>query len=281
MDDLAPVTRPVVRWFGGKWLLAPWIIGHFPAHRVYDEPFGGGGSVLLRKPRAYAEVYNDLDGEVVNLFRVLRSDQAARLIEKLRLTPFARAEWEASYEACDEPVEQARRLCVRSFMGYGANGHNLAASTGFRGSSNHTGRATVAVEWRGYPDALAEAVERLRGVVIENRNAHLVMERHDGPHTLHYVDPPYLWDTRGRFSAQRRYVHELDVPGHAELLGFLRGLAGMVALSGYPHPMYDQALSDWRRVERPALADGARERTEVLWLNPACVARLDRKGLLL
>lgn len=272
---LSSVKRPVVRWFGGKWLLAPWIIAHLPPHRVYVEPYGGGGSVLLRKPRAYAEVYNDLDAEIVNLFRVLREDvQAARLIEQLRLTPFARAEWEASYEQADEPIERARRLCVRSFMGYGANGHNVAASTGFRGSSNHTGRATVAVEWRSYPDALKEAVERLRGVVIEDRQAVMIMERHDGPHTLHYVDPPYLWETRGRFSAQRRYVHEIDDAGHAELLAFLRGLRGMVALSGYPHPLYDRALPDWRRVERSSLADGARKRTEVLWLNPACVAGL-------
>lgn len=280
--DSTPVRRPVVRWFGDKWLLAPWIIGHFPAHRVYVEPFGGGGSVLLRKARAYAEVYNDLDSEVVNLFRVLREpDDAARLIELLRLTPFARAEWEESYEQTVEPIERARRLCARSFMGFGANGHNFTASTGFRGSSNHTGRATVAVEWRGYPDALRDAVERLRGVVIEDRNAHLVMERHDGPHTLHYVDPPYLWDTRRRFSAQRRYVHELDEEGHADLLAFLRSLVGMVVLSGYPHPMYDAALPEWRRVERPALADGARERIEVLWLNPACVAKLDKAGSLI
>lgn len=278
---LSPVTRPVVRWFGGKWLLAPWIVSQFPAHRVYVEPFGGGGSVLLRKPRAYAEVYNDLDAEIVNLFRVLRDEgQAARLIELLRLTPFARAEWEASYEEADDLVERARRLVVRAFMGYGANGHNVDASTGFRGSSNHTGRATVAVEWRGYPDALALAIERLRGVVIEHRDAGVVMDRHDSVHTLHYVDPPYVWATRGRFSAQRRYVHELDDAGHILLLQQLVELQGMVVLSGYPCDLYDDTLKGWRRIERAALADGARERTEVLWLNPACAEALAKRVLL-
>ena len=82
--------RPVLRYHGGKWLLAPWIIQHFPAHRTYIEPFGGGASVLLRKPRVYSELYNDLDGDVVNLFRVLRSDRAGELVQLLRLTPFAR-----------------------------------------------------------------------------------------------------------------------------------------------------------------------------------------------
>ncbi|MDH3195533.1 MAG: DNA adenine methylase [Hyphomicrobiales bacterium] len=89
-------TRPVLRWHGGKWRLAPWIMAQFPPHRVYVEPFGGAASILLRKPRTYAEIYNDLDSDVVNLFRVLRSNRASELIEALRLTPFARAEFEAA-----------------------------------------------------------------------------------------------------------------------------------------------------------------------------------------
>ena len=69
--------RAALRWHGGKWILAPWIIAHFPPHRVYTEAFGGGASVLLRKGRAKSEVYNDLDSEVVNLFRVLQDRASA------------------------------------------------------------------------------------------------------------------------------------------------------------------------------------------------------------
>lgn len=97
------VTRPVLRWLGGKWRLAPWIIEHFPPHRIYVEPFGGAASVLLRKARAYNEIYNDLDGELVNLFRVLRGEHAGELLAQLRLTPYARAEYDLALEPAGDP----------------------------------------------------------------------------------------------------------------------------------------------------------------------------------
>ena len=256
--------RPVLRWHGGKWLLAPWILSHFPTHQVYVEPFGGAASVLMRKERSYAEIYNDLDQSVVGLFRVLRSERAGELIEALRLTPFARTEFAEAYQEADDAVESARRLIIRSFMGFGSNGHNKL--TGFRANSNRSG-TTPSHDWVNYPDSLAAVVERLKGVTIENKDAMAVMAQHDGVRTLHYVDPPYVFSTRSDASAD--YAHELTDERHVELLEFLRDLSGMVILSGYPGAIYDDALSDWHRVERNALADGARPRTEVLWINPA------------
>lgn len=271
--------RPLLRYHGGKWRLAPWIVGHFPPHRVYVEPFGGAASVLLRKPRAYAEVYNDLDGQVVALFRLLRDPaQAARLIEALRLTPFARDEWKSAYAPSADPVEAARRMIVRSFMGFGADSINADLSTGFRSNSNGSNK-TPAVEWHNYPDSLARVVDRLRGVVVENRYAVEVMAQHDGPETLHYLDPPYVGATRGRNGRRRGgtyhvYRHEMDDDDHRALAAALRGLEGMVVLSGYRSPLYDALFGDWQRVEKRALAAGARARVECLWLNPAAVAAL-------
>lgn len=264
------VRRPVLRYHGGKWLLAPWIISHFPAHRVYTEAFGGAASVLLRKPRSYAEVYNDLDGEVVNLFRVLRDpDDALELERQVRLTPYAREEFDEAYVGVAGSVEQARRTLLRSFAGFGS----VAASgrrTGFRGNVTRSG-STPAMDWAGFPDCIRAFVDRLRGVVVENRPAEKVLVEYDGPDALHYVDPPYPHSTRTPTAKwDRIYRHEMDDAGHRELAATLRSLAGMVVLSGYGCELYDVDLyPDWRRVERPAHGDSAADRTEVLWLNPA------------
>jgi DNA adenine methylase len=260
-------TRPVLRWHGGKWILAPWIISHFGAHRVYVEPYGGAASVLMRKPRAYAEVYNDLDGELVNLFRVLRSDGAA-LVEAIRLTLYAREELVLARLPDDCPIERARRCVVRSFMGFGSDSARMDSKTGFRSDSNRSG-STPAHDWANLPSNFDAVIERLRRVVIENKSALEVMADHDGPATLHYVDPPYVHETRG--SSTGAYAHEMSVADHEALLAFLLTLQGQVVLSGYPSPLYDVALAGWKRCERAALADGAKPRTEVVWINRRAV----------
>lgn len=103
----------MLRYHGGKWRLAPWIIGFFPPHRVYVEAFGGAASVLMRKPRSYAEVYNDLYGDIVSLFRVLRDPSSAQELERrLRLTPFARDELESAYEPAVDAIDAAQKMGI-------------------------------------------------------------------------------------------------------------------------------------------------------------------------
>lgn len=272
------VTRPLVRYHGGKFLLAQWIISHLPPHRVYVEPFGGGGSVLLRKPRSYAEVYNDLDGEIVNVFRVAR-DRGDELIRSLELTPFARDEFLNSYEPSNDPLEQARRTIARSFMGFGSAAV-CGESSGFRANSNRSG-TTPAQDWRNYPDCLTAIIDRLRGVVIENKDAVEIMQYHDGPETVHYVDPPYVHDTRarGNRTSVKSYKHEMTDDQHRELASALHDLQGAVVLSGYHCPLYDDLYGYWDRVERNTHADGAKDRVEVLWLSPNTRANQMRMNL--
>lgn len=266
--------RPILRYHGGKWRLAPWIIEHLPPHRVYVEPFGGAASVLLRKPRAYAEIYNDMDGDIVNVFRVAR-DLGDELVRALELTPFAREEFDLSYAPAADPVELARRTIVRSFMGFGSNTSKRTSSgniarTGFRANSNRSG-TTPAHDWRNYPAKLRQLIDRLQGVVIEHRDAQQVMAAHDSEHTVHYVDPPYVAATRDH---GHDYRHELTNADHVALADQLHRLRGAVVLSGYASALYDDLYADWQRVDRHAHADGARPRIEVLWLSPGA-----RRGL--
>lgn len=272
-------TRPILRYHGGKWRLAPWIIDHFPKHKVYTESFGGGGSVLLKKSRAYAEIYNDLDGEVVNLFRVMR-DSGDELRNKLELTPFSRDEFLLSYEPSSSEVEQARRTVVRSFMGFGSSAISKQL-TGFRANSSRS-YTTPAHDWANYPDAAKAIADRLRGVTIENRDALAIIKQHDAEFTLHYVDPPYPHSTRtnGASADVTQYRHEMTDEQHRELAELLNSVKGMVVLSGYPCDLYDKDLYPrWKRIARKAFADGARVRTEVIWLNDACANGLNQHDL--
>jgi DNA adenine methylase len=275
--------RPVLRWHGGKWRLAPWIISCLPPHRIYVEAFGGAASVLMRKPRTYAEVYNDLDSEVVTLFRCLRDKEtSAQLKEEIILTPFAREEFALSYEPCRDPIEQSRRLIIRSFMGFGSNAHANICRSGFRANSNLSG-TTPAHDWANWPDQIDAFVERLRGVIIENRNAIEIIKQHDSLETLFYMDPPYVHSTRVGLGQNRKnhaYRHEMTDADHIELADQLHSVDGMVVLSGYACDLYDHELyKGWHRQERKAYADGARERTEVLWLNDAAAHRFESPKL--
>lgn len=272
-------TRPVLRYHGGKFRLATWVIEFFPRHACYVEPFGGAASVLMQKPRVAAECYNDLDGSVVNIFRVLRDrDAALELRRRIELTPFARAEFDWSYEEPTDPIDAAHKLIVRSFMGHGSDSATRGCRTGFR-SKLSEGRALPALEWSNWSDAIPTFTERLRGVVIENRDATEVIRRLDSVDTLFYVDPPYCHSTRsalvGRSSKTHGYRHELTDDDHARLASVLRTAKGMVVLSGYPSDLYDRDLfKGWERHHRDAQADHGKTRTEVVWLNPACSAAL-------
>ena len=277
---MTEVTRPVLRYHGGKFRLAPWILKFFPPHKIYAEPFGGAASVLLLKPRVGAECYNDLDGQIVNIFRQLRDPASAlELQRRVALTPFARDEFDWSYEPAADELDAAHKLIVRSFMGHGSDSATRGCRTGFR-SKLTDGRVLPAYEWATWSEAIPAFTRRLAGVLIENRDALEVMHRMDHVDTLLFVDPPYVHSTRsaitGRSAKTHGYRHEMDDAAHRALAGVLHSLEAMVVLSGYPSPLYEELYPDWERYERRAMADSAKVRTEVVWLNPACSAALER-----
>lgn len=274
--SLTRVGRPIFRYHGGKWRLAPWLLTWCPPHRIYCEPFGGGASLLLRKTRSEVEVYNDLDEDVVNVFRVLRDPDAALELERrLRLTPYARAEFRLAHEPADEPIERARRAIVRSVMGFGSAGHGRTDSNAFRLSFTRSG--SPALWWAHYHPHVREWLARLEGVIVEHRDWRQVVATCDTDRTLFYVDPPYPAHTRSSLKSTRRrlYRHELTDDDHRALAAALHQVQGMVVLSGYPTPLYDEDLyAGWERHETEVRADRNARRIEVVWLNPAASAAL-------
>lgn len=276
------VHTPVIRYHGGKFRLAPWVLQHFPPHTCYVESFGGAAGVLMQKERSYAEVYNDLDGDIVNLFRVLQGEDTRNaLTELLILTPYARAEFELAWEPTDNPVDRARRTIIRAQMGFGSAGATKGV-TGFRIDTKRK-YGTAQALWSKYPEQIATIGRRLTGVLIENRPATEVIKAHDGPETLHYVDPPYVHGTRYESAKSGRYYrHEMTDADHQALLDTLLETDGMVVLSGYSSDLYQDALEGWSMNSvsaRISAGRGSSTRQECMWINPAAMHGLQQSGL--
>lgn len=263
--------RPALRYFGGKWRLAPWVISHFPEHVCYVEAFAGAASVLLRKKPSRFEYLNDADGRVVNFFQQLR-DHRGELERRISLTPFSRLEFFQSREMSNDPMEDARRFYV--FLWQGRGGHER--STGWRFQRKHARNKTAIADFldTSHLDPIAQ---RLRLVGIEHDDAFAVLRRYDGPGTLHYVDPPYIAGLRSKTCD--RYRVEFKTEGHHELLlALLSKLTGYVVLSHPRCDLYEDLLGKWRQRTKIHVTGGtdgkgmATKVEEVLWLNPQCSA---------
>lgn len=278
------MKRPVLRYHGGKYKLAAWLIEHFPRHQTYVEPYAGAASVLMQKPRSYGEVYNDLDSEIVNIFRLLQDEKhAAELCRRIYFTAFARDEFEDAYEEPLDKIDRAHKMIARSFMGFGSAAMTRLHITGFRANANRSG-TLPAHDWATWPYHIKAFTERLRGVVIENKDAIEVMKTYDTFETLHYVDPPYVQSTRSSvrsYNKNRRHFYRFDMTDeqHVQLAECLKTLKGMVVLSGYDCPQYRELYPDWSTLSTGHMADGARARVETVWLNPQCAARQGQSRL--
>lgn len=260
------VTRPILRYHGGKFRLAPWILQFLPPHDRYVEPYAGAASVLMLKERADEECLNDVDGQLVNVLRVLRNPAtAAELRRRLHLTAFARAELEWSYGDAAEDVDAAHRMIVRSFLGHGSDSATRACRAGFRNRFAGNG----AVDWTGYPDKVPAFTERLRGVMIEQGSAIELMRRMDGPDALFYVDPPAPDEEADTRSHSAR--NAMTAADHAQLAEVLGELRGMVVLSG---ELGDFSAAGhqlkWDCVTLSRQVEGGDRRIEALWINQAC-----------
>ena len=245
---------------GAKWGMASEIVALMPPHRSYLEPFFGSGAVLFNKPQSAIETVNDIDGDIVNFFRVLR-EQPDRLAEAISLTPYAREVFDDAHaNRGTDAFDRAYRFAIRSKMGYGFKTYQ---KTGFKIDVYARERSYCVSSWNRMPKDLLASAQRLKQVQIENRPALDLIRRFNYENVLIYADPPYLLETRGG----KQYRHEMTEQDHLDLLDLLKQHKGSVIISGYPSEMYDRELTCWSRITRKSYNQNAEQRTEVLWCN--------------
>jgi DNA adenine methylase len=256
-------------WYGGKFSHLEWLLPLLPKANHYCEPFGGSAAVLINREPSPVETYNDVDGEVVNFFRVLR-EQKEVLVEAIGLTPFSREEFE---RAIAEPtselsdLERARRFYIRARQV--RTGLAQTASSGRWAHCRLTSRAGMAgavSRWLGAVEHLPDIAQRLLRVQIENAPAIEVIQRYDSEDAFFYCDPPYPHDSRGDSNA---YAYEMDDDAHRELARVLKSVKGKVALSSYRSSLMDDLFQGWLCIEAPRkLCHSVKDfRKEVLWVN--------------
>lgn len=263
-EDMTTTIKPVLKYPGAKWRLAPWIVQYLPAHITYLEPYCGSAAVFFTKAPASYEILNDRFGSIVNLFRVLR-EQGPELARLIDFTPWAREEYahcEEQFSGTGSNLEDAYRFLIRCWQAHGTR-FNHASGWRNRGATNAD--ATTTKVWRRLPDRLLAVIDRLKCAEIENRPALEVIVRYQTPACCIYADPPYPLSTRnGAY-----YEYEMTEDDHADLLEVLDRHPGPVLLSSYEHPLYTEQLgAHWTKLTTPAVTEHGQHRTEVLWLNP-------------
>lgn len=256
--------RTLLRYPGSKQRIAPWIINHMPPHHSYLEPYAGGIAILLNKEPSRIETINDLDDDVINLFRVIQSKATREeLIQLIVYTPYARMVYDSAFpDNPDEldPVERAKNFLIRSGMGHG---FRLCEKCGWKKDVYGREAAYAVRYWNRLPEVIQNVALRLKMVQIEHKPAVELIKAFNHDNVLIYADPPYILSTRSR----KQYRHEMSDQDHVELLETLLQHAGPAMLSGYDNEIYNTYLSGWRKEQIPARAENSLPRTESLWMN--------------
>lgn len=252
------IMKSILKYPGSKWRIADWILSYFPEHKVYCEPFFGSGAVFFNKVPSYIETINDINGDIVNLFKICRT-YPIELSTLIKFTPYSREEFIKCYERSEDPLEQARRTIVRYHQSFGTSNSSKSSWKNVQKG----GGPRTATMWNYLPDVVFEICDRLKNAQIENTDALTLIKRYNHKDTLIYLDPPYLSCLRKKHI----YKNELSIDQHIELLKIIKTNKSKIIISGYDNDLYNRELSTWCTAERKTTAQMGLPRMEKLWIN--------------
>ncbi|MEP2445629.1 MAG: DNA adenine methylase [Balneola sp.] len=260
---MVEISTPLLRYPGSKFRIRSWIYKYFVAHDIYVESFGGAGTMLFYKKPSSSEIFNDNNEDVSNLFRVLRDPKKSeQLASLLQLTPYSRSEYENAWVESFDPVEKARKFIVRLSLGQ----KSKIDKSGFDTRVNSDGYAGRVNFFARLPETLNLFTERLKNVVIEEKDGISLIDQFNRESVLHFVDPEYL-------NVKKRYKHSFTLEDHIRLRDSLHKNIGQVILCGYQSDEYKEWYEEegWERKNCTAFADGGHKRKECIWLNPVAI----------
>lgn len=232
---MANLYSPIIPWMGGKRRLAKHLLPLFPEHSCYVEPFCGGAALFFMRPkRAKSEVLNDINGDIINLYRVVQHHYEA-FVQQFDWALASRetfAHWQIARPETLTDIQRAARFAYLQHNAFGGkiSGRNFGTST--------VGRAWSADYLRRL---LAAAHQRLDGVTIERLPWHDCVQRYDRPHSFFYADPPY-WQTAG-------YGVPFGWEEYERLAQTMAQIEGKMMLSINDHPDIRELFKDYRTHE--------------------------------
>ena len=222
---------PIIPWMGGKRRLADRILPRFPDHRCYVEPFAGGAALFFLRQPADVEVLNDINGELVNLYRVVQN-HLEEFVRQFKFALTSRQMFEWHKHTRPETLTDIQRAARFYYLQQNAFGGRVAGQSFGTATTTAPGLNLLRLK-----ETLSAAHLRLSSTYIEHLSWQQCIERYDRPHTLFYMDPPY-WQTQG-------YGMPFGAEQYEEMVSILKGLKGKAIVSLNDHPDVRRWFADF------------------------------------
>ena len=216
------MANPIIPWIGGKRRLADHLIPRFPKHECYVEVFAGGAALYFLRPPAAVEVINDINGDLINLYRVVQH-HLEEFVRQFKWALTSRQVFKWLQDTPPETLTDIQRAARFYYLQQNCFGAKIESQSFGTATTTPPGLNLLRLE-----ETLSAAHLRLAATFIERLDWKACIDRYDRPHTLFYLDPPY-WETEG-------YGVQFEYAEYVAMAARLRTLKGRAIVSLNDHP---------------------------------------------